>query len=366
MKKGILFVGSFMKESQTGHVGGQMFACNSLLSSNIHDQFNWYLVDSTAPSAISSSFIKRTWSALKRIFQCLKFLIFEGKNIHTALIFTVDGFSFLEKGMILLMAKLFGKKTILAPRSGLFPNNFKNSLFKQFIHLVFKNSDWIICQGTTWKDFFLKEFDNLNSEKYIIINNWIDPKLYENRIKLEQTSKIIITYIGWFEDFKGIEDLLDVIVKVNSNPLIAKKVEFRLAGMGSKFNDISEQLEKLAYQNVKLLGWVKGESKESLLKETDIYIQLSHVEGFPNAILEAMASGKAVICTNAGAISDLIENGHNGIIVEIRNTLEAYQKLALLIQDEELRCAIAKKANQSVNENFVLERALGKFNKILN
>lgn len=355
-----------MKESQTGHVGGQMFACNSLLSSSIHDRFNWYLVDSTAPSAISSSFIRRAWSALKRIFQCLKFLIFEGKHIHTALIFTVDGFSFLEKGTIILIAKLFGKKTILAPRSGLFPNNFKNPLFKRFIYLVFKKSDWIICQGTTWKDFFLKEFNNLNPDKFIIINNWIDPKLYENRIKLEQTSKVIVTYIGWFESFKGIEDLLDVIVRVNSNLELAKKVEFRLAGMGSKFDAISYQLEKFAFQNVKLLGWVKGESKESLLKETDIYIQLSHVEGFPNAILEAMASGKAVICTNAGAISDLIENGRNGVIVEIKNTLDAYQKLALLIQDKDLRSTIAKNANVSVRENSVLEKALEKFNIILN
>jgi glycosyltransferase involved in cell wall biosynthesis len=365
MKKGVLFVGSFMKEAKDGHVGGQMFACNSLLNSKISDNYNWFLVDSTSESVFTPSFLNRVSKAFKRIFKCLSILVGNGSKVDTLLIFTVDGFSFIEKGSILLLGKLFGKRTIIAPRSGLFPNNFKRPLFKWFIKLVFNKADWIVCQGQSWKDFFLAEINSLNSDKLIIINNWINPELYADRIKYIPTEKIIITYIGWFEEFKGVQDLIQVIDLINSNSDLGSQVEFRLAGMGSKFQEISSQVNSKRYNNVILLGWVKNEEKTKLLKDTDIYLQLSHVEGFPNSILEAMASGKAVLCTNVGAVSDLVNDGVNGFTVPPHNPAEAYKKLLVLIEDQSFRLTMAKNAEETVRDRFVLEKAVEKFNIIL-
>lgn len=366
MKKGVLFVGSFMKEAKDGHVGGQMFACNSLLNSSIADDFNWFLVDSTSESVFTPSFFNRVLRAFKRIFKCFSILIGNGNKIDTLLIFTVDGFSFIEKGLILLLGKLFGKRTVIAPRSGLFPNDFKRPLYKWFIKLIFSKADWIVCQGQSWKDFFLSEIRELSSEKLIIINNWINPELYSDRIKFILTEKIIITYIGWFEEFKGVQDLIQVIDLINSDLDLASKVEFRLAGMGSKFQEISSQVNSKSYKNVILLGWVKNEEKTKLLKDTDIYLQLSHVEGFPNSILEAMASGKAVLCTKVGAVSDLVTDGVNGFTVPPHNPGEAYKKLLVLIEDQSFRLTIAKNAEETVRNRFVLEQAVEKFNIILN
>lgn len=355
-----------MKEAKDGHVGGQMFACNSLLNSSIADDFNWFLVDSTSESVFTPSFFNRVLRAFKRIFKCFSILIGNGNKVDTLLIFTVDGFSFIEKGLILLLGKLFGKRTVIAPRSGLFPNDFKRPLYKWFIKLIFSKADWIVCQGQSWKDFFLSEIRELSSEKLIIINNWINPELYFNRIKFILTEKIIITYIGWFEEFKGVQDLIQVIDLINSDLDLASKVEFRLAGMGSKFQEISSQVNSKSYNNVILLGWVKNEEKTKLLKDTDIYLQLSHVEGFPNSILEAMASGKAVLCTKVGAVSDLVTDGVNGFTVPPHNPGEAYKKLLVLIEDQSFRLTIAKNAEETVRNRFVLEQAVEKFNIILN
>ena len=366
MKKGVLFVGSFIKEAKDGHVGGQMFACNSLLNSSIADDYNWFLVDSTSESVFTPSFFNRVSKAFKRIFKFLNILVGNGSKIDTLLIFTVDGFSFIEKGLILLLGKLFSKRTIIAPRSGLFPNDFKRPLFKWFIKLVFSKADWIVCQGQSWKDFFQREINSLVSDKVIIINNWIDPEPYSDRIKHIPTEKIIITYIGWFEEFKGVQDLIQVIDLVNSDSDLGSKVEFRLAGMGSKFQEISSQVNSKSYNNVILLGWVKNEEKTKLLKDTDIYLQLSHVEGFPNSILEAMASGKAVLCTNVGAVCDLVTDGVNGFTAPPHNPYEAYKKLIVLIEDQSIRLTIAKNAEKTVRDRFALEQAVEKFNIILN
>lgn len=366
MKKGVLFVGSFKKEAKDGHVGGQMFACNSLLNSSLADDYNWFLVDSTSESVLTPSFFNRILKAFKRIFKCFSILVGNGSKVDTLLIFSVDGFSFIEKGLILLLGKLFGKRTIIAPRSGLFPNDFKHPLFKWFIKLVFSKADWIVCQGQSWKDFFLSEIRELSSDKLIIINNWINPGLYTDRIKYFPTDRIIITYIGWFEIFKGVQDLIQVIDLINSDSDLSSKVDFHLAGMGSKFQEISSQLTTKSYNNVNLLGWVKNEEKTKLLKDTDIYLQLSHVEGFPNSILEAMASGKAVLCTKVGAVSDLVIDGVNGVTVPPHDPIEAYKKLLVLIENQSFRLTLAKNAEETVAKKFMLEQAVEKFNIILN
>jgi glycosyltransferase involved in cell wall biosynthesis len=366
MKKGVLFIGSFLKEAKDGHVGGQMFACNSLLNSSIAVEYTWFLVDSTSESVLTPSFFSRVIKAFKRIFKCFYILIENGNKIDTLLIFTVDGFSFIEKGSILLLGKLFGKRAIIAPRSGLFPNDFKRPYFKWFIKLVFSKADWIVCQGQSWRDFFLLEIDSLNADKLIIINNWINPELYSDRIKYIPTERVVITYIGWFEEFKGVQDLIQVIDLINADIDLSSKVEFRLAGMGSKFQEITNQVNSKNYTNVFLLGWVKNDEKTKLLKDTDIYLQLSHVEGFPNSILEAMASGKAVLCTNVGAVSDLVIDGINGFTVPPYNPNEAFKKLLILIEDQSFRLAIGKNAEQIVRDRFVLDQAIEKFKIILN
>ena len=48
----------------------------------------------------------------------------------------------------------------------------------------------------------------------------------------------------------------------------------------------------------------------------DFYIQPSLSEGFPVAVLEAMAAKKPILCSDAGGMPELIKNGHTGIIVK--------------------------------------------------
>jgi len=120
-KKKVLFVGSFKNSGGSGNVGGQMFACRSLIDSKLSEKVEWFLIDTTADSNIRISFTNRLFKASKRIVSAFFYLVF--KKIDIALIFTSHGVSFLEKGLIAYLSKLFGAEVILAPRSGLMIKN---------------------------------------------------------------------------------------------------------------------------------------------------------------------------------------------------------------------------------------------------
>ena len=113
MKKKIVFIGSFKESVKRGGVGGQMFACRSMIESTLIEHFDFHLIDSTAISIPAPSVFRRMGSVFARQFRFLKLLSMY--RIDIVIAFSSSGLSFIEKGSMLVFAKLLGKKTVLAP-----------------------------------------------------------------------------------------------------------------------------------------------------------------------------------------------------------------------------------------------------------
>ena len=348
LKKNILFVGSFKEKSKDGSLGGQMFACNTLIKSNLSDYVNWHLVDSTADSNIIAGFFPRFLKSSKRFFIFIKYLF--TKKIDIVLIFTSNGLSFFEKGVMALIVKFFtNKKVILAPRSGFIIEDIQNvKFFKRFIPFVISKCDIIICQSESWKLFF-QNLNKKNEEKYKVIPNWINEKKYIN-IPLNEKKEIInILFLSWLDRNKGVFEIIEAV-----KMLVKENLNFNLilAGNGRDFKKISEDVELNGLkQYVELFGWATGHEKLDLLNNCDIYILPSHFEGYPNSLLEAMASGKACIATNVGAIPEIIKNETNGLLIEKKNVLQLYSALKCLILDYEKRISLSKNARNTIMLN---------------
>jgi GalNAc-alpha-(1->4)-GalNAc-alpha-(1->3)-diNAcBac-PP-undecaprenol alpha-1,4-N-acetyl-D-galactosaminyltransferase len=98
------------------------------------------------------------------------------------------------------------------------------------------------------------------------------------------------------------------------------------------------------YENVTFLGQVKEVDK--LLAESSIFVLPSRLEGFPNALCEAMAAGLPSICFDCIPSGDVITNGEDGFIVPDGDTDALAHTMHRLIEDEELRKNISAKALQ--------------------
>ena len=125
-------------------------------------------------------------------------------------------------------------------------------------------------------------------------------------------------------------------------------VHFVFAGKG----EILHKLRSKRVKHVYFTGDLNQQEVKELLARADILVlPTSHHEGFPLSLLEAGASGCAVIATNQGGIGELIVDGETGLIVS-PNAEDIADKLTKLIENKNLRLKLAENLQKRVREGF--------------
>ena len=83
-----------------------------------------------------------------------------------------------------------------------------------------------------------------------------------------------------------------------------------------------------------------------------VYVNSSDYEGMSNAMLEAMAIGMPVVCTDCpiGGAKAIIKNGENGILVPVRDEKSLSEALQKVISDKDLSDKLSANASEIKNE----------------
>ncbi|MGC4014666.1 MAG: glycosyltransferase family 4 protein [Luteolibacter sp.] len=101
------------------------------------------------------------------------------------------------------------------------------------------------------------------------------------------------------------------------------------------------------------------------LASADFYVQPSHAEGFPNALMEAMASGIPSIACNVGGVSEIIIPDKTGILIEPSDVQALSQAIYKVYADKQLRAELSANGRQIIIEKNSLEIAENKFIDLL-
>lgn len=102
----------------------------------------------------------------------------------------------------------------------------------------------------------------------------------------------------------------------------------------------------------------------ALLRGIDIFVHPSLSEGLPNAVMEAMASGCAVVASRVGGCPELIEDGVDGLLVKPGDLNDLIAKLGALIDDPDLRAKLAAAATARIGREFSLHSSARRMEQI--
>ena len=111
------------------------------------------------------------------------------------------------------------------------------------------------------------------------------------------------------------------------------------------------------------IGEVNRKALINILSESDIFVFASSTETFGISLLEAMAMGLPIVCSNKSSLPEILQNG--GLYFNPKNSLQLSKKIELLIKDKKLRKNKSKKARK-ISLNFSWDKNTEKFCKILN
>jgi len=180
-------------------------------------------------------------------------------------------------------------------------------------------------------------------EKLVVIESGIDlsrfspSDRYREEVRKElgvkEGEKLFINVANWQPWRKGQDVLLKAFSKLN-----CPDCKLALVGNRTDSEEARQIVKQLGLEDkVILLGF--RPDVEKLLQGADYFVLSSNSEGIAGALLQAMASGKVVISTDAGGIPEYLKDGYNGFLAKVGDWKSLKEKMekALSLSEEEYR-----------------------------
>jgi glycosyltransferase involved in cell wall biosynthesis len=312
-KPKLLIVGAF-PPANSQVKGGIVTACRTLISSDFSSIFDCTLIDSTQLAVPAPAVSVRGIYAAKRF--CAYLLAIAINRPDAVLLFASVGASILEKGMMAWVARLVGIPTFLFPRGAGLIDTVRNSRWQRiWVTMAMRGATHLLCQGPAWQRFAINDL-GYSKQNAPIIPNWTatDDIMSIGRARRmdSRDEKVRILYVGWLESEKGCFELIE------ASHVLAKEYRFELTlvGGGKAEGELKQLVERYNLSHrIRFEGWADKERMISLLESADCLVHPSWEEGFPNAVIEAMAARLAVIVTAVGNVPEMLAHKVQAILV---------------------------------------------------
>jgi glycosyltransferase involved in cell wall biosynthesis len=262
-----------------------------------------------------------------------------------------------------------GCRVILHDHVGLYPpisevflpNRFSRRIYLLAFRYALQHCDRLIVLLPNMVEPY-QHYYSLPLEKIILLPNAIDLELYSrekgNRLQRPLWRELglpsetrFITMVGRLEPEKDWDTFLNVAKEFtveSSVPCV-----FLAVGHGSQAARLKTIAENNNLKNVYFLG--NRTDVPAILAQSDIFLLTSRREACSLALLEAMASGCAVVATRNGGSDVMLSDGVDGLLCSVGDVQALSQAVEKLLIDDVLSKRLRSKALDKVMESYNLD-----------
>jgi len=252
-------------------------------------------------------------------------------------------------------------------------NKFTTKTFIQIERYLAKKSTGIVAISESQRNELADVYKICPKEKIEIIPLGLDLDKFSVKPEMKRSDfrsqyqidddEIAIGIIGRIVPVKNHELFVAAAKKLLDKT--QKKIRFIIVGDG----DMRESMEQhFAAASIDYAYYPEDTRKataictswlteiDKVLTGIDIVALTSHNEGTPVSLIEAQATGKPIVSTNVGGVSDIMINGEAGYITEPGNAEEFSEALLKLVEDENLRTSFGNFGKEYVQSKFSYQR----------
>lgn len=263
---------------------------------------------------------------------------------------TCHGKGFLKDAPFALLCKLFGNKIIIHQHNKGMSRDVDKPLFRHLFKAVYRNAKVILLSERLYPDIS----EIVERKQVSICPNGI-PEVKRSVAKKNKIPRLL--FLSNLIESKGVLVLLDAC-KI----LKGLGYDFTCDFIGGETVDIdsarfhNEVAVRKLSDIVHYLGRRYGDDKNQEIANCDIFVFPTSYpnECFPVVLLEAMQQGKPIVTTNIGGIPDIITE-NCGFTVIPDSPHEIAEKIAQLLDDEELRNRMGEASYEKYKQEFKLE-----------
>ena len=229
-----------------------------------------------------------------------------------------------------------------------------------------KKSSFVIFQNNDDMNYFIEK-KLVSKEKAVLIkSSGIDTNKFISKLDKNMPNNdnisikvMMVARAIWHKGIKEYYNAAEILKNAN--------IEFILIGDTDPGNLSCANEDYLNSGSVKWLGH-RDDIKEQIEK-CDIFVLPSYREGVPRTLLEATSMSKPIVTTDTVGCREVVDDGANGFLVPVKNSVILAEKIKQLSDDENLRDTMGKngriKALKEFDIGIVVKKYLEVYEKII-
>jgi len=189
------------------------------------------------------------------------------------------------------------------------------------------------------------------AQRVVVIPNWYE--IQDDQVVTVAKSRATgscILFVGRLHPVKQVDVLLRALHQIKeTNP----NVKMCILGNGEERQNLTALTNKLGLsENVHFLGFVDQKTVFEMMKQSDVLVLPSKIEGNPRVLIEAMINKVPIVASNVPGIRDIVEHGKTGYLVDQTVPTELARGIEYVLKNKEHAVCMVERAYTFAKKNF--------------